>query len=127
MPADKVPFWDFNAPGITRGGAGAKGSAEPRDDASAAAIIASACMSLAGTAWRMGRPIGMARIYFEQSDGSLPAPIGTNKGFILLHSTAESPPIRRWTFRSIMLTITISKPCYGHKKAVYLRTNHPCI
>ena len=38
LPRDKVPYWDFNAPGIP---------AEPRD-ASAAAIIASALYELSG-------------------------------------------------------------------------------
>ena len=96
LPKDKVPYWDYDAPGIPRtgkpvGGMGAEAAdAEPRD-ASAAAILASGLYELArystkGPLYRATADTILANLtdYYR-------APIGTNKGFILLHSTGGKP------------------------------------
>ena len=83
LPADKVPYWDFNAPGIPN---------EERD-ASAAAITASALLEL-GT---YGGP--SAKTYFqaaEQMLKSLSGPTyraqpGENNHFILKHCVGHKP------------------------------------
>ena len=84
LPADKIPYWDFNAPGIPN----------TYRDASAAAIIASALIELAGysegdiaksymnTAGTILRPL---------SSPAYKAAIGENGGFILKHSVAHMP------------------------------------
>ena len=91
MPADKVPYWDFNAPGITRGGVRVNGRAEPRD-ASAAAIIASGLYELSGYSVANGKAYRNAADFILASlTDHYRAPIGTNKGFILLHSTGGKP------------------------------------
>jgi unsaturated chondroitin disaccharide hydrolase len=81
MPADLIPYWDYNAPEIPN---------EPRD-ASAAAVMASALYELS-TYSRQGK------LYYQKADlivknltekyTALP---GTNRGFILLHSTGSKP------------------------------------
>lgn len=80
LPADKVPYWDYDAPGDD----------QPRD-ASAAAVLASGLYELA-------RYSQLGRLYRATADtilGNLTkyyrAPVGTNKGFILLHSTGGKP------------------------------------
>lgn len=83
MPADKVPYWDFDSPDI------------PNDvrDASAAAIAASALLELSGYA---DKPFGKACFDFaEKSLESLSspayfAPMG-NHHFLLMHSTGHKP------------------------------------
>ncbi len=80
MPADLVPYWDFNAPNIPN---------EPRD-ASSAAIMASALYELVA----LGRPQ-----YKETADKimqSLSGPaylaiVGTNGNFLLMHSVGSIP------------------------------------
>jgi hypothetical protein len=81
LPADKVPYWDFNAPGIPN---------EPRD-ASAAAVIASALYELSTYS-----PNG--KLYKTTADKivnslttSYTAKPGESQGFILLHSTGHKP------------------------------------
>lgn len=81
MPADLVPYYDFDAPGIPN---------EPRD-ASAAAVIASALYELSGY-------VNNGKDYRKKADkicASLAknyrSPIGENKGFILIHSTGSKP------------------------------------
>ncbi|HEY4205833.1 MAG TPA: alpha-L-fucosidase [Puia sp.] len=81
LPKDKVPYWDFNAPGIPD---------EPRD-ASAAAILASGL-------YELSRYSGQGKEYRRTADeilGSLTdhyrSPVGANSGFILLHSTGSKP------------------------------------
>jgi unsaturated chondroitin disaccharide hydrolase len=82
LPEDKVPYWDFNAPGIPN---------EPRD-ASAAAITASALLELCGY-------VKNGKSYFQAAEkilGSLSSPAylakpGTNQDFILMHSTGHKP------------------------------------
>lgn len=84
LPADKVPYWDFNAPKIPD---------EPRD-ASSAAIICSALIDLS----KFVDP-ELSKKYIEvaqQQIRSLSSPAycaekGTNGGFILLHSVGSIP------------------------------------
>ncbi|MBS1661797.1 MAG: glycoside hydrolase family 88 protein [Bacteroidetes bacterium] len=82
MPADRVPYWDFDAPGIPN---------EPRD-ASAAAVIASGLYELSGYSAANGKAYRSAADFIL---GSLTdryrSPVGQNKGFILLHSTGGKP------------------------------------
>ncbi len=82
LPADLVPYWDFDAPGIPN---------EPRD-ASAAAIAASALLELS-------RYSEKGSTYFASAEkmlSSLSSPAylakpGTNQGYILMHSTGHMP------------------------------------
>ncbi|WP_052346713.1 glycoside hydrolase family 88 protein [Hymenobacter swuensis] len=84
LPADKIPYWDFNAPGIPR---------EERD-ASAAAIVASALLEL-----QQYCPAAEARRYrqaAEQMLVSLSSPayratLGENNNFLLKHCVAHKP------------------------------------
>jgi len=85
LPKDKVPYWDYDAPGSFR-----QDDTEPRD-ASAAAVLASGLYELAGYS-------KMGRLYRATADTILVnltkfyrAPVGTNKGFILMHSTGQKP------------------------------------
>lgn len=82
MPDDMVPYWDFNAPDIP---------AAPRD-ASAAAVIASALLELSGY-------MDGGQKYYDSAEQMLKslsspqylAEKGTNKHFILKHSTGFKP------------------------------------
>jgi rhamnogalacturonyl hydrolase YesR len=82
MPADKVPYWDFNAPNIPN---------EPRD-ASAAAIAASALLELSGYSVNKEMYFNAAKEMLTSlsSDAYLAKP-GTNNNFILMHSTGHMP------------------------------------
>jgi hypothetical protein len=80
LPADKIPYWDFDAPGIPH---------EPRD-ASAAAITTSALYELSGFTHK--------KVYRKTADKILQqlcanylSPAQQNSGFILLHSTGHKP------------------------------------
>lgn len=82
MPADLVPYWDFDAPNIPN---------EPRD-ASSASVIASALyeLSLYDTE--------NAEKYQQQADRIIEnlaknyrSDMGQNNGFLLLHSTGTKP------------------------------------
>ena len=83
MPSDKVPYWDFDAPGIPN---------EPRD-ASAAACIASALYYISTI------DVKNPQIYREYADSimtSLASPayraaLGTNHDFLLMHSVGSIP------------------------------------
>lgn len=84
LPADKVPYWDFDAPGIPN---------VPRD-ASAAAIMSSALLELRNYV----SPADAAKYtsFAEQQIRRLASPAylaepGTNGGFILKHSTGHKP------------------------------------
>lgn len=84
MPADKVPYWDFNDPAIPN---------VPRD-ASAAAVTASALLELGR--YTSGKEKKKYVSNAEQMLQSLAspayrAPYGTNGGFLLLHSTGALP------------------------------------
>ncbi len=84
LPADKIPYWDYNAPGIPNA---------PRD-ASAAAVMASAFLEL-------GRYVSKTEkkelihtavtILQSLSSDAYRAKAGANGGFILLHSTGSIP------------------------------------
>ena len=84
LPADKIPYWDFNAPGIPN---------EPRD-ASAAAITASALLELAQYAKGKARNeyLSNAEIIIKTlSSPDYRAAVNTNGGFLLMHSTGHKP------------------------------------
>ena len=84
LPADKVPYWDFDDPNIPDA---------PRDS-SAAAIIASALFELAD---HVGGADGARyRAFAEEQVRSLASPaylaaVGENGGFILKHATGNLP------------------------------------
>ena len=81
LPADGIPFWDFNAPGIP---------AEPRD-ASAAAVIASALYELSSYSTNRTYYRKMADQIMDNLTRYYRSPLGENRGFILLHSTGSKP------------------------------------
>ncbi|TCJ17889.1 glucuronyl hydrolase [Flaviaesturariibacter flavus] len=84
LPADKIPFWDFDPPGIPDA---------PRD-ASAAAIIASALLELQGYSdAKMSKRYTAAAttiLHTLMSAGYRATP-GTNGGFLLRHSVGHLP------------------------------------
>ena len=80
MPADLIPYWDFNAPNIPN---------EPRD-ASAAAIMASALYELSS----LGKPEYKEtadKIIETLSSPAYLAIVGTNCNFLLMHSVGSIP------------------------------------
>jgi hypothetical protein len=81
LPADKIPYWDFNAPGIPN---------EPRD-ASAAGVIASGLFELAKYSQNKKEYLTVANTMLENLTKNYRSPVGENKGFILLHSTGSKP------------------------------------
>jgi hypothetical protein len=81
LPADKVPYWDFNAPGIPK---------EPRD-ASAAAVIASGLYELSAYTKEGRKYRAAADAILVSLTDHYRAQVGTAKGFILLHSTGTKP------------------------------------
>ena len=81
LPADKIPYWDFDAPAS---------EVQPRD-ASAAAIIASALYELSTYSKNK-------KMYRQSADAILKslvqhfrAPLNSSQGFLLLHSTGNKP------------------------------------
>lgn len=84
LPADKIPYWDYDAPGIPNA---------PRD-ASAAAIMASALIELARFAEpdlaRQCRELARQQLLSLASPAYLAAP-GEIGGFLLKHSTGNQP------------------------------------
>jgi len=84
LPADKIPYWDFSAPGIPHA----------LRDASAAAVMASALIELSHYA---KEPQG--RLYFNAagtilqnlSSARYKAAPATNGGFLLLHCVGHMP------------------------------------
>lgn len=84
MPADGIPYWDFDAPAL---------ASTPRD-ASAAAIMASALVELSGFV-----PAAEGERYMAFAEKQIrtlaspeyTAPAGENGGFILRHSTGAYP------------------------------------
>lgn len=84
MPADKVPYWDFDAPNIPNA----------KRDASAGAIMASALLELAQ--YTKGKQktdyITIAETVLKVlSSPAYRAPLGSNGGFLLLHSVGSLP------------------------------------
>ncbi|MGZ5287515.1 MAG: glycoside hydrolase family 88 protein [Flavisolibacter sp.] len=84
LPADKIPYWDFNAPDIPNA----------MRDASAAAIMASALLELQALTTDRTK----SRFYFTSAEtiltslsGSYKASPGTNGGFILKHGVGHLP------------------------------------
>ncbi|HEY4207146.1 MAG TPA: glycoside hydrolase family 88 protein, partial [Puia sp.] len=82
LPADKIPYWDYNAPGIPNAGR----------DASAGAVMASALIELSGYSNGdvAARYLHTAEtILHSLSSPAYKAAIGTNGGFLLEHSVAN--------------------------------------
>jgi hypothetical protein len=84
LPADKIPYWDYDAPGIPN----------TLRDASAAAIMASALIELSGYANSKDAKEYMAvakTILQTLSNEKYKAATGTNGGFILQHGVGNIP------------------------------------
>ncbi len=84
LPADKIPYWDYDVPGIPNA----------LRDASAAAIMASAFIELGSYANAKDAKEYMAAattILQTLSDEKYKATTGTNGGFILKHSVGNMP------------------------------------
>jgi hypothetical protein len=84
LPADKIPYWDFNAAKIPN---------EPRD-ASAGAITASALLELAqySKGKKKKEYVSIAeKILQSLSSPAYRAPIGTNGGFLIMHNVGSLP------------------------------------
>jgi hypothetical protein len=84
LPADKIPYWDFNAPGIPNA----------NRDASAAAIMASAFLELGRYVSKNEKAelLNTAeKILRSLSSDAYRAKAGENGGFILLHSVGSIP------------------------------------
>jgi unsaturated chondroitin disaccharide hydrolase len=84
LPADKIPYWDFNAPGIPNA----------LRDVSAAAIMASALIELAGYVDKKTSKQYLRTaetILLNLSAPKYKAAAGTNGGFILQHSVGHMP------------------------------------
>lgn len=80
LPADLVPYWDFDAPGIPN---------EPRD-VSAATVMASALYELS-TYFSNANYRQTADKLMATLEASYMSPAGASQGFILLHSTGSKP------------------------------------
>jgi uncharacterized protein YyaL (SSP411 family) len=84
LPADKVPYWDYNAPGMP----------DADRDASAGAILASGLIELAHytDAAKAKRYMDVAeQIIKTLSSHTFKAEAGTNGGYILKHSVGHMP------------------------------------
>jgi hypothetical protein len=84
LPTDKIPYWDYDAPGIPN----------TLRDASAAAIMASALIELSGysNAKDAKEYMAVAKTILQTlSNEKYKAAIGTNGGFILQHSVGNMP------------------------------------
>lgn len=92
MPEDKVPYWDMKDPAIKTGIGPAQDGGCPRD-ASAAAIIASALYELATyvDTDEAARYRKAADEMLHSLETSYQPELGTNQGFLLLHSTGNYP------------------------------------
>ena len=84
MPADLIPYWDYDAPGIP----------DTYRDASAGAIMASALLELARYTGKKERSqyLGVAeKVIRVLSSDAYRARLGENGGFLLLHSVGSLP------------------------------------
>jgi unsaturated chondroitin disaccharide hydrolase len=84
LPADKIPYWDFNAPDIPNA----------LRDASAASIMASALIELSGYVdiKKSKEYLGVAEIILKSLSGNTyKAAPGTNGGFIIQHGVGHMP------------------------------------
>lgn len=94
LPADKVPYWDFNAgqAGYTPGvqSHAPKATTKPRD-ASAAAITASALLELSRYSGAKGKKYVAAagQMLHSLASPAYRAPAGSNENFLLLHSVGS--------------------------------------
>ena len=94
LPADKIPYWDFNAPPAGAPPSSPAGGPRVLRDASAAAIMASALIELSHYTWQ-----GKGRQYLDASEQILVtlssatyhAVVGANGGFLLMHSVGHLP------------------------------------
>ena len=84
MPEDKIPYWDFNAPGIPNA----------KRDASAGAVMASALIELSGyvqpEAGKKYLDIAETQLRSLASPAYLAKP-GKNGNFLLMHSVGSIP------------------------------------
>ena len=84
LPADKIPYWDFNAANIPNA----------KRDASAGAITASALLELAqySKGKKKKEYVSIAeQILQSLSSPAYRAPIGTNGGFLIMHNVGSLP------------------------------------
>lgn len=82
LPADLIPYWDYNAPNIPN---------EPRD-VSAATCTASALYELSMyDKENAAKYINWANTIIENITKNYRAKLGENRGFLLLHSTGSKP------------------------------------
>ena len=81
LPKDLVPYWDYNDPAIPN---------VPRD-ASAAAIMASALYELSTYSTNGKFYSTTADKILNSLNANYQAPLGADKGFLLLHSTGHKP------------------------------------
>ncbi len=84
LPADKIPYWDFNAPGIPNA----------LRDVSAGSLITSALIELAGynSGNRSEKYLGAAETMLRALCSPVyTAPYGTSQGFLLNHSVGNFP------------------------------------
>ncbi len=84
LPADKIPYWDFNAPDIPRS----------LRDASAGAIMASALLELCRYSYKKDAEdyFNAAQVILKNlSSRNYKAAPGTNGGFLLKHSVGSLP------------------------------------
>ncbi len=82
LPADKIPYWDFNAPNIPN---------EERD-ASAGAVMASALLELSQYSQHKKQYFDAAEAMLSSlASPAYTAAAGTNKNFILMHSVGAKP------------------------------------
>jgi len=84
MPEDKIPYWDYDAPGIP----------DAKRDASAGAVMASALIELSGYV-EEGRKVQYLDVAEKQirslSSPSYLAKEGENGNFIMMHSVGSLP------------------------------------
>lgn len=84
MPADMVPYWDFDAPGIPN----------TYRDASAAAVIASALLELGQYSNKKESKkyvLAAEKMLLSLSSNAYRAKLGGNGGFLLMHSVGAIP------------------------------------
>lgn len=96
LPADKIPYWDFNAgdPGFTPGEfSKATKLNQMQRDVSAAAILASALLELSRFAGEKGKEYKetAVRILHSLASPAYRSRSGTNNGFLLIHSVGNIP------------------------------------
>lgn len=84
LPADKVPYWDFNAPNIP----------DALRDASAASVMASALLELSGyvnPTLKKSYIKTAETMLYSLSNQPYKAPYGTNGGFLIQHCVGHIP------------------------------------